>query len=593
MPPPPPERRSRSLFFAAVLASFALLIYGRQLGISFLSDDFVYVQWAAGGVRSLLRWTTIDSTPRMIRPLPAMLWLLASLPGAAFLLHATSFAMHVLNACLIGTLLRREGRPAAVCTLIPFLFVAFPLFAEPVIWPCANYDLWACAAALLAILAATSSTAPAAGAAALFALALLCKESVVTLPLLVPLLAPWHRVRRPVVAMAAVAAAYLALRWLLFGGLGGYLDEQGRSLAMSVRPLAFARAVALQLPYRVLMPLPTAGGLAPVITIASVVLLAGLLYASGLWRRPAALARIAAVGLIAILPAAPVLHVEWDHEGARLLYFPVAAVLLALGLELRTMRRPAAVLAGTLAAGWTAMAIANGGAWVAASNEVKSTLAAMEKAQAGFPAGAEVWVDAHDTRRGAYVFRNGLPEAARQRGLRQDVTWRRGTPAAAGPGIEARLGRNLFAIGADERSGVVDWTACETALRAALLRPVATWASPERLPGAFAAVPASPGGIAVRLETGSCAGAAGPVTGTLFWRTDDVRPFTMTESRVFSLTVPDGSVVVRLPPETAAAHRIELRVDLDKVLPPACWRSIAVAPSPAACGDESPHPPIT
>jgi hypothetical protein len=320
-----------------------------------------------------------------------------------------------------------------------------------------------------------------------------------------------------------------------------------------------------------------------VITIVSAALLAGFLYASGLWRRPAALARIAAVGLIAILPAAPVLHVEWDHEGARLLYFPVAAVLLALGLELREVRRPAAVLAGALAAGWTAMAMTNGGAWIAASNEVRSTLAAMETAQAGFPAGAEVWVDAHDTRRGAYVFRNGLPEAARQRGLRQDVTWRRGTPAAAGPGIEARLGRDLFAIGGDGSGGVVDCTACETALRATPLRPVATWASPERLSGAFAAVPSSPGGLAVRLETGSCAGSAGPVTGTLFWRTGDVRPFTMTESRVFSLGRPDGSVVVRLPPETATARRIELRVDLDRALSPACWRSIEVAPLPAAC----------
>jgi hypothetical protein len=578
---------------AVLFAGAALLLYGRHLGDALLSDDFLYANWAAEGVRTILRRTTVDSYPQMIRPIPGLVWSLSRWSHGAVLLHAVSLALHGVNACLLGGILRRAGRPAAISLLVPALFLVFPLFGEPVIWLSASFDLWACAFALLSVLAilaaAEGSVILPAG---LFALALLCKESVLPLPVLLPLLLPWPKVRRPAFATAAVAAVYLAGRWLLFRGLGGYLDEQGRTLALSIRPAALANMLAVQVPSRILMPLQGAGRFAVWIAVGLAALFAGLLLTSGLWRRPAALARIAAVGLLAVLPTAPVIQIQWDLQGSRLLYFPLAMVLTAAGLELRELKRPAVAVASLLVLVWTGIAWRNLAPWTTASDEVRGTLAGLERSQAAWPPEAEVWVDAHDTNGGAYVFRNGLPEAARLRGLRQDVTWHRGTIAAAPPAPE-RIGQTLFEVSADWRGEPVDWTACEKALREAPLQPIATWEGralsrrgPGRWIGPYTPVPRSRTGLAVRLALGDCPGSGtGARTGKLFWRTDGADRFTTTDFRVFTLDK-DGGAILRLPPEARWTDHLQVRVDLDPapaLSPTTCGRSVTLLRSPREC----------
>jgi hypothetical protein len=575
---------------AVLFAGAALLIYGRHLGDAMLSDDFLYANWAAEGVRTILRRTTVDSYPQMIRPIPGLVWSLSRWSHGAVLLHAVSLALHVVNACLLGEVLRRlrrAGRPAAISLLIPALFLVFPLFGEPVIWLSASFDLWACAFALLTLLASTEDAVilP----AGLFVLALLCKESVLPLPVLLPLLLPWPRVRRPAFATAAVAAVYLAGRWLLFRGLGGYLDEQGQTLALSIRPAALANMLAVQVPSRILMPLQGAGRFAPWVAGGLAALFAGLLLASGLWRRPAALVRIAAVGLLAVLPTAPVIHIQWDLQGSRLLYFPLAMVLTAAGLELRELRRPAVAVASLLVLVWTGIAWRNLAPWTTASDEVRGTLAGLERSQAAWPPGAEVWVDAHDTNGGAYVFRNGLPEAARLRGLRQDVTWHRGTIAAVPPAPE-RIGRTLFEVSADWQGEPVDWTGCEKVLREVPLQPLATWEGralsrrgPGRWIGPYAPVPRSRTGLAVRLALADCPGSGtGTTTGKLFWRTDGAERFTTTDFRVFALDK-DGSAILRLPPEARWTDHLQVRVDLDPAPSGTCRRSVTLLRAPREC----------
>jgi hypothetical protein len=519
----------------AAVAGIAVLIYGWHLRDALLSDDFLYANWASEGLWTILRRTTIDSYPRMIRPLPGLLWRWSALP---VLLHAISLALHIANAWLLSLVLRRAGRPPAVAFLIPILFVAFPLFGEPVIWLSASFDLWACLFALLALLVVAAEGA-ALWPAVLFVLALLCKESVLPLPALLPLLLPWDKARRATLATAAAAILYLSGRWFLFSGLGGYLDAQGRSLALGIHPADLAKAVLLQLPARLLVPLQGAERSAPWIGIGSAILLLGFALTSGLLRKPASLVRIAAAGLLAVLPVAPVLHLPFDLQGTRLLYFPVAMVLLALGLELS---RPAPAFTGVLAAAWIGIACWNGRAWAMASDEVQRTLAVLAKSQAAWPSGAEVWVDAHDTRDGAYVFRNGLPEAARLYGLRRDLIWRRGTVAAE-PGAPERLGRDRFEISVEESGVLTDWTACERALRDGR--------------------PPSPAGLAVRVSRGSCPGAA---KGQLFWTTGPRPRFSTADSRVFALEK-DGTALIRLPPDAGKGEPPQIRVDLVECAP--------------------------
>jgi hypothetical protein len=428
--------------------------------------------------------------------------------------------------------------------------------------------------------------------ALLFAAALLCKESVLLLPALLPLLMPWSKARRSTLAMAGVAAVYLAGRFLLFRGLGGYLDAQGRSIAMSFQPALFVKELGFEIPYRLLLPLQGAGRFAQPLMIGMAALLLGLALASGILRRPAALARIAAVGLLALAPVAPVLNIAIDFQGSRLLYFPLAMILLALGLELREPSRPALALAGLLAIVWIGLAWRNGGPWKTASDEAEHTLAALEPNQAAWPAGAEVWVDIHDTVDGAYVFRNGLAQAVQLHGLRGDLVWRRGTVASI-PAELDRLGRDLFEVSAGENGELIDWTPCERALRDG--RPLQTLTGADRAalratgPAQWLSrrwpVPRSPIGLAVRLALGDCLGTAG-LHGQLYWKNGDTPRFSTMDMRAFVLRG-DGRALVRLPPEAALSRHLEIRVDFDAPSPAACQPAAALVRLPAECGRSS------
>jgi hypothetical protein len=253
----------------------------------------------------------------------------------------------------------------------------------------------------------------------------------------------------------------------------------------------------------------------------------------------------------------------------------VAVALLILGSHLRGAPRPALGILGVLAVGWAVCAVLNAESWHAAHLTGERTLSAMRQAEARFPPGATVLVDTLDTEDGAYVFRNGLPEAARLRGLRADLTWRRDTAAAIGPEAGGRLGRDLFEIGANRAGGAIDWTACERSL----FRQ-----GPDAPP---AAAEGGEAGAAAWLLARPCP-RRGLLRGTLFWRTDRGRPFTTTRQRSFRL--PAGSAVpVRLPAVSAmsamsaAGPPPDLRVDVEGAGAAACLQPVRLRPLPAGC----------
>jgi hypothetical protein len=59
-------------FWVAACALLALvaLLYGRYIRNGILSDDYLYATWAGESVGSLLRHLTVDSYPKVLRPLP-------------------------------------------------------------------------------------------------------------------------------------------------------------------------------------------------------------------------------------------------------------------------------------------------------------------------------------------------------------------------------------------------------------------------------------------------------------------------------------------------------------------------------------------
>ena len=595
---------------ALLLALLVALLYGRHLGEGLLADDFLYTRWARQGFRVLLRHVTVGSTPQMIRPLPGLLWELTRSPAGPAALHALSLLLHLGNSLLLAAFLRRRGVREGAALAVAALFVAFPLLPEPVIWASASFDLWACLFALAALVVAAGrepvqagdppedegSRGRAAVAAGLFLLALLSKESVLPLPFLLPLLLPWRQARRPALAMALVAGAYLLFRFALFRGPGGYLGDNGASLLWNLKLLPTLRSVFLRTPFRVFVPVKRPGALAPLFALLSALLLGGVL---GPWcieslrerafRAP--LAAIAAVGL-ALLPVLPIFSLGVDQEGSRMTYFPAAVAFAGCGLGVGRLPRASRLAFAGLLLYWSAATLWNGRAWTAAAAEVGGARAALAALAPRFPPGSQVVVAGHDTWQGAFAWRNALPAAAEVDGLPGGHPWAVGTAAVVedpGPG----LGRSLFEVGPGRRGEMADRTACARALLAPAASlaawPVAARPDPGGDPVTEVVLPAAPLApaareLAVRLQLGTCRPRA-PVSGKLFWLFADSRKFEGTDSLPFLVgprTPPE--VVIHLFPEARPRERITLLLDLPRELIP-CVVGARVVAAPAACMD--------
>ncbi len=618
----------------AALGALVLALYGRHLDTGYLADDFLFLEWAGQGPAELLRRVTGAVEPRFLRPLPAFLWYLGPSAAGAAVHHAVSLAVHTLCGVLVARIATRRCHSREAGLIAGALFLAFPLFTEPVIWLAAGPDLWACCFALAALDLSLHPVASArlrrnvasarrrrdvasarhgatalatAGAAALFAAGLLSKESVFMLPLVTLFLVPWREGRRLFLSLSLVAGAYLGARLALIGGPGGYLDAEGRSLNLGFDPVFFLRNVCLQLPYRLLVPLKRAGELLLPLAVLSTVLALALAATARIWRRPRELTTAGAAAVVALLPAAPLFSIDVDHESSRMLYFPVAILALA-GASCLADRgpRPSLRLAAVLVlAYWGTVTIANGRAWSEASREIERTLTLMHQVEDRYHPGSTVLIAGHDTWKGAYVWRNGLAFAGRLHGLRRDLNWTLGT-AAVLPDA-GRLGQDAFEIGLDADGQAVDWTTCERMLRAPDVPILASYKWPptgtkaQVKPPRYTLTPSlslahetrTP---AVRLRFAGCPGERQGPRGhasRLYWRENGRlgARFNVTDARIFRLpdTAP-GEVVVRLATTRQALGNLELRIETSRPGWLACLREAEVLDGPPTCGGGADDP---
>ena len=599
----------------------ALALYAPALGVGYLADDFLYLNWMRSGWGVLLRHVTTSSNPQMIRPLSASAWALGALRHGPLLLHVLSLLLHALAGLLVAVVIGRAAPPPtsaatsvktgwrSPCSngiLFASLFVAFPLFSEPVVWLSASSDLWATVLALLATyfaIRAEGRTGHRATAVVLFILALLSKESALCLPLALALLLPWRESRRTVGLMAAGALSYLGVRVLIFRGPGGYLDANGRSALWSVRPGELAHALLLRLPLRVLVPLRGAreaprvelvAGLISALLLAS--LLASIIASSrqgatsdsspslGRWN----FVRPWLAGFAALLPALPVFTLEADQENSRLLYLPVAVLAVALGLQVPAMGRWTQRIALLLALCWSGATVWNVRSWIEAGWEVEHTLEMIEAVAPHFPPHALVFVAGHDTWHGAFAWRNAIADAVQWRGVRPDLRWFLGTVAGVDRPAD-ELGKGLFEIGIDRAGRPVDWTPCEEAL----LMPPKTVLGSFRVDWEDGRDPVTPPiafgeplpVLQVRLELAS-GRPPEPVAGRLFWEPARGGRFNMTDSAPFFIgprAAPE--IVLRVPAELAPRPQALAGIILWLHLPPkgAYVRTLEVAPVPLVC----------
>lgn len=344
---PAPGDRRRWLVALALIAG-CLLVYGQTFHFEFLNfDDNAYVyenQWVRSGVTaSGVHWafTTLDYF--YWQPVT---WLSHMLDCQVFGLapgwhHAINLLFHIANSVLLFLVLLRLTGAMWRSTVAAAIFAVHPLRLESVVWIAERKDLLSGFFFLLAIWCYLGYVARPARpryymVIAVFALGLMSKPSVMTLPAILLVLDWWPLGRRafaeklPMFGMAVVSMLVTSVGTSRLGSLNwaGALPLSHRianTLISYVRYLeltVWPHDLAILYPFRVAVPVWQA-------------LSAGLLLAAitalALWqarRRPYLI-----VGWLwftgALLPSSGLVQVGWQAMADRFTYLPHMGLLLA------------------------------------------------------------------------------------------------------------------------------------------------------------------------------------------------------------------------------------------------------------------------
>jgi tetratricopeptide (TPR) repeat protein len=269
--------RRRDLAAGVVIVLLLAAVFGQVVGFGFVYDDDVYVsanpRVQEGLTPDGVRWAFTTTHAEFWHPL---LWLSLMLdrqllgPSPAGF-HLTNLLLHLANALLLALVVRRLTGSGGAGLLAALLFSLHPLRAESVGWVSDRKDLLAAFFCLLTVRAyhaavARRGTASGVSVPVLFALAVMAKPTVVTLPLALLALDWWPLNRFP--AGAPLAARLARLRalvaekvpLLLLSGAGavvGYLAPTARGgtadLAARYR-IANALISAIRYPLDTLWP---------------------------------------------------------------------------------------------------------------------------------------------------------------------------------------------------------------------------------------------------------------------------------------------------------------------------------------------------
>ncbi len=221
---PRATRGLRTALVAAGLVALVLAIYGQTVTFDFvLYDDPDYVVHnpvvREGLTPHGLAWALTTVHASNWHPLT---WVSHMLDCEVYGLrpaghHLTSVVLHVLNCLLLFGLLRRLSGDFWPSTFVAALFAVHPMHVESVAWVAERKDVLSTMFFLLAALAYVGyarrgGAARYAAVAALFALGLMAKPMVVTLPLVLLLFDYWPLQRgRPWIALVLEKLPLFAL----------------------------------------------------------------------------------------------------------------------------------------------------------------------------------------------------------------------------------------------------------------------------------------------------------------------------------------------------------------------------------------------
>ena len=401
-------------WWLAVCVVAAPALYSGAIGLGFLSDDYT--------LRNMAQSDGLGSTGWFFRPVPLLLWrgLLAA-ADTPVALHLLNLLLHGVNAYLVARLGRAMGMRREVSLGAAALFLTFPALAEAVVWAAGIQDVLMTTMALgVVVLCARDS--PGRGRIALICALLILgfgsKETAVCIPALIALC--WvtrERVSRDwtlYAAIAAVTALYLAIRLPM--GIGGdYLGAPTRYFFKQMIVVAFGTLAA---PWR--DPASTYERWQAFIAVCLVVLL--LVRACVTWRRSDDRAhravRLALWVLAAIAPVFTLFFVGPTLEGSRYLYLSSCAWSLLVADLIATASEPVSnrplVFRASVAVIVLMFAVSvqrEVGVWRQAADLRDRVLADARTVLDRSGCVRAAFTNVPDSVSGAYVFRNGFPEA--------------------------------------------------------------------------------------------------------------------------------------------------------------------------------------
>ena len=460
--PPPalpaglPDKRG---LLAALAIPIVAMVWVTMLPFPFIADDFEHLMLSRQPSLPTLWDLTIHGQQGLfLRPVGfATIFIDHRLWGQwSGGYHLTNLAFHLAAVAALFFLCRELRFGSAVAGFAAMIFAALPIETEAVAWMGARFDLVSACFVLWGAFFYVSyrrrgTRARYLAALACFVLGALSKENAYILPLILLatecLILPQRRFP-PLIAFFLAAAALFAYRWVTLGGIGGYVDGQGRPMAFHAG-LKMIEGLFLRAPSVLLFginwlqpPAAMAIGLAALTAAVALVLAVLCAPASIGWKR---LCFCFTWMLLPLIPAHPFLLTTPDLRTTRIFYgaAPGIAMLLAFLLDGVCPRKARYALAALLLGLFSLGVLHNLNAWRYTSRLEARFLSELKALAPAPPPHAEfVFHDMPTNVRGVYFLEAGLRDSIRITLGRGDVTARRGVDAPRSgdlPGSPPRL----------------------------------------------------------------------------------------------------------------------------------------------------------
>ncbi len=341
--------------------------------------------------------------------------------------HVSNLAFHFVNSLLVFALASRLCASRLAALFAAAIFTVHGTRPEAVVWIAGRFDLLATFFVLLGLILFIQSAGDAAGplhgylSLVCMTLAILSKESAFIFPLLAALWLisdrGWSRRHLiPLLPYFLLAGTLFALRWLVFGGIGGYRDLQSsHAKALSFSLLSALKAAVPRLWSVLCFPINWSirpGTVLAILTVGYVIALGRLATSATDLRK---LFFSFAFVLVSVIPPLHMLLIGSDLEKSRLLYLPSVGFCLMLALAADKLRGRAFWMATGIVLTFNFLALEhNLGAWRYASAKAQAACAAAADC-VGSGNGKTVVVGLPAILRGVYFFGNGFKECVEAR----------------------------------------------------------------------------------------------------------------------------------------------------------------------------------